>query len=239
MSLAIAVQAHNGVVLATDSRASTDTGRFTATTDKIYRVGEQPILISGTGHGGVIGEGIARLQDAPPLKSLRIAKSEIGKRVRETLREARESVEETMGQAQASGQQTRFLMAGVFGEDLAIIEVPYWGDIVIYGDGPGTAPDLLPCIGGPEIVAQTVAMPYVKATLKMDIRAAKILAFRIIDESITYCGNHLGGPVNLQYVIEGGGVGRCDDEELARFKTICDDWRSRDTATWEQIASGD
>lgn len=202
--------------------ASTDASSGTKqTVVKILQIGSHPILFGGSGDVGLIKRIVEDLQSA---KFTTSAKFKDTRRViKDTvLPHMKEAKEDHIPQPFPGFNipPTATLMFGCIQHKLPfVLEVELDGRDTVYDKDYGC----FNAIGSGKGLAQAIMRPHLRT--ERDLRLGKILAYRVLEDSIELAASGLAKPIHLYTLDLKGVVTKLDDTELKGLERDCELWR--------------
>jgi|GEM_PF-3245584 len=221
MTLIVALACSDGLVMAADSASTDSLSGTKQIVTKIQQIGDRPILFGGAGDAGLIQKIVERLD------GLRIRPST---NFMSTRRRIRQACLPEMSEAVRT--HVRHLMRGYETPPTAILLFGCVHDnkphiIEIEADGRDTEYDQnLGCfqaIGSGKTFAQAMIRPHL--TRERDLALGKIIAYRVIEDSIELSAGGLAKPIRLYTLTLDESFTELDSNELNNLGNLCKLWR--------------
>lgn len=209
-----------GVVMACDSGSTDSDDQSKVLVDKIHRVGTLPILVAGTGSVSVIQNCINGLQEQLKTKeAFRRYRPEIKKIVVPAMKDAVASHVQLPTQQHHLPPSCGLLVAGVSEGNPWILEIAPNGEDTQYGNEYGN----FYAVGSGKASAH--AFVHGHRFRERDANFARILAYRVVADSIELAATHLSFPIYMHEVRKDGSVITIDSMEMERLAEIRKAWR--------------
>lgn len=220
-TLIVTLGCTDGIVMGADS-ASTDASSGTKQpVGKIQQIGGHPILFGGSGDVGLIKrilEGLTSATFSPNVKfkdTRRAIKNAV-------LPHMREATEDHIPQPIQGFNMPpcATLMFGCIQHKLPfVLEVEVDGRDTLYDKSYGS----FNAIGSGKGLAQAIMRPHL--TRERDLRLGKILAYRVLEDSIELAASGLAKPIRIYALALDGTITESDEAELINLQRDCELWR--------------
>lgn len=223
MTLIIALAFRDGVVMASDS-ATTDVDSGTKqTTDKIYQLGSEKILYSGSGDVGLLQQVQEGLKRYSPKETIWKMRKGIRKLVVPELKEAYELHARYPQPPYHVPPSLVLLFAGILRGAPWILEVEKDGRATFYGEQLG----YFAAIGSGKPWAQALFRPHLFTPLEERTTDwAKVVAHRVVHDSIQLAAGGLAEPVQLYALLSEKEPAKVEEpSELKGIEDACELWR--------------
>ena len=232
MTLILALACRDAVVVAADSQATfISPGQpLRATEEKLWQVGEAPVVAGVSGHVGMAQKIRDNLGRVPPsVLQDRIARARpiLRNHVCEVLTDAREH----FVQAHPSGGDlnTNTIVAGY------TVGSPWILEITCNGlDEQHEHRGFMALGSGDAFAHFACASMQHHAVRELGAWAAQVLAYRTIDTAIEVAAIGLGPPVQM-WVIDRGGARRVHDDELLVISHTADLWKATEAEALAEV----
>ncbi len=217
MTLIIALGCSDGVIMAAASASTDLEGGTKQATNKLRRIGKS-VLFGGSGDYGMIQKVHANMCE-PAVTAVKM------KGIRQQYKER--FVQEVHAAKQFHVPQHNqdlpppviALIAGIFDKKSFILELEKNGGDTIYDENLGE----FAAIGSGKSHAQAIFRPFLYN--KRTVEHGKVLAYRVIDDSINIAAFGLAAPIRISILGLDGVIVDVDDEELSVIATTVQVWR--------------
>ena len=233
MTLVVAIRCTDGIVIVADSAASDAEVGTKQTVIKIRRVGFGTIYYGGSGDGGLLQKVDEDLQDLTCEGNFKRIRKDIRKTVLPHLNEAISSHIRYPQQPFNQPPAAVLLFAGVIDGKPWILEIERDGRDTLYNQDMGN----FAAVGSGKPWAQAVMRPHLNR--EKDLRAAKIFAYRIVDDAIELASGGLAKPIVMHSIDLAGVLSQVPEEELTALATTCEGWRDLEREAVGEILGGD
>lgn len=221
MTLIIAIGCNNGIVMGSDSASSDPITGTKQPVKKIQQMGNNPIMFGGAGDVGLIQKIVEELND---LKLSRSPKFKLSRRLIQEacLPDMRDARDNHISHS-ATGYDvppTAILLFGcIHNKSPYILEIEADGRDTVYDQNLGS----FQAIGSGKALAQAIMRPHLHT--ERDLSLGKILAYRILEDSIELSATGLAKPIHLYTMTLQGIFTQLENPELRRLENQCEFWR--------------
>lgn len=222
MTLIVALGCTDGIVMGADSASSDPTGGTKQPVIKIQQLGNNSILCGGSGDVGLIQKIMEELcavtipNNAPKFKNTRQV---IRRTCLPDMKDATESHIRQPIRGYDLPPTANFLLGCIQHKLPFVLEVEPDGRDTVYDQNYG----YFGAIGSGKAFAQALMRPHLTRT--RDLRLGKILAYRILEDSIELALSGLAMPIHLYTLELDGTITTLNDEELGNLRTDVNLWR--------------
>jgi 20S proteasome alpha/beta subunit len=227
MTLIVGLACTNGIVLGADSASIDPVSQTKLTVNKIERLGEYPILFAASGGGGFIQ------QVTEDLNKVKLSRSAEFSTVRRTLQKACLPALKAKAKIYVPGFGDDTMRGILFGcihdNQPFLLEIAATGDAMVYDDNYGN----FWAIGRSTTLAQ--AFMRIHLNTVRDLHSGKILAYRVLEDSIGMSDSGVAKPIYLQTLTLDGSHNKLGDQELKTLEDMCEDWRVMERETLDYV----
>ncbi len=110
-----------------------------------------------------------------------------------------------------------------------LLEIAATGDAMVYDDNYGN----FWAIGRSTTLAQ--AFMRIHLNTVRDLHSGKILAYRVLEDSIGMSDSGVAKPIYLQTLTLDGSLNILGDQELKKLEDMCEDWRVMERETLDYV----
>jgi 20S proteasome alpha/beta subunit len=222
LTLIVAIGCEDGVVLASESCATDVVNRTKTQMEKVSQIPGQPILIGGSGDGGLIDRIRENLDSFKIRGTMKADRKELKSRI---IPELREALDDYVPVPNSRPPTATTLITGVRDRQPWILEVEATGNDTSYGERQG----FFHAIGSGGMYAHASFRPHLRS--KRDLRAGIVHAFRIIDDAIAIADFGLDRPIQIHTIDADGKVRKLSPEDLKGIADVCETWRQLERET--------
>lgn len=227
MTLIVALACRDGIVMGADSASTDPTTETKTSVIKIQRLGKNPIIFGGAGDLGLIQKVMEALDELTIPTSAKFSNAR--RLIRQTclplLREAAETHIRHFIPGYETPPTASLLFACIHKKSPFILEIDADGRDTVYDKNLG----YFRAIGRGTAVAQAVMHPHL--TTERDLELGKILAYRILEDSIELSATGLAKPIHLYTLKLDGALSELEDGELVNLKKLRELWRDLERET--------
>jgi len=228
MTLIVALACTNGIVMGADSASTDPLSQTKLLVSKIQRLRKYPVLFGGAGDFGLIQKLTEDLNDLKlsPSAQFRATRREIRKACLPALQEASNThIRVYVPGCDTDPPTATLLFGGIHRNKPFLLEIEANGRDTLYDDNFGN----FRAIGRGTSLAQAVMWTHLNT--KRDLQLGKILAYRVLEDSIALSSTGLAKPIHLYAITLDGSLNKLDDEELVNLKVTCETWRDLERET--------
>ncbi len=206
--------------MAADSAATDEEVGTKQPTIKVRHIPGQPILYGGSGDVGLLQKINESLAGFRPQGNLKRIRQELKRLVVPELADSRSLHVPYPQRGFNEPPPAILLIAGMADNRPWILEIERDGRDTAYNEDFG----YFAAIGSGKPLAQIAFRPHRGAT--RDLRAGKVLAYRILDDAIDLAAAGLAPPIRLYTLDLAGTVTEVNEAEQLRIAETCELWRS-------------
>ena len=221
MTLITGVICNDGIVVASDS-ASTDPESYTKqpSENKLVIINHNKMVFGGSGDVGLIQKISASISQSTHQKDIIKLRKELKAKICNELLESNKSfVPHPSSRSQPPLVVS--MVAGYVNDNPFLFEFDQNGTDTDYTTLKGFL-----AIGSGKPWAQAYFRPYLNFT--KNIKASKIISYRIISDAITLSSGGLSEPIHIVSIEKNGKITKCDPAEINATKDTCELWREID-----------
>jgi len=229
MTLIVGLVCTNGIVMGAESASIDPLSQTKLTVNKIQRVGQYSILFAGSGSGGFIQQVTEDLND------LKLSRSAKFRTIRQNIQKAcLPALEASKNRIYLSGygdgtMRTGLLFGCIHHNKPFLLEIAANGEDMVYDDNYGN----FWAIGHGATLAQAFMRTHLNTV--RDLYKGKILAYRILEDSIRVSDMGLAKPIHLHTINLDGSVNKSGEEELKELGWFCEGWREYERGTLDYL----
>jgi 20S proteasome alpha/beta subunit len=229
MTLIVGLACTNGIVMGAYSASIDPLSRTKLTVNKIQRMGKYPILFGASGAGGFIQRVTEDLND------LKLSQSAKFSTVRQNIQNAcLPALEEAKDRLYVPGygdekMRTAILFGCIHRNQPFLLEIAANGEHMVYDDNYGN----FWAIGCGTTLAQAFMRTHLNTN--RDLRLGKILAYRVLEDSIELSDMGLAKPIHLQTLTLDGSLNKLGEQELKDLGETCEGWRELERETLDYV----
>lgn len=221
MTLIVALACSDGIVMGADSASSDPMSGTKQPVIKIQQVGNKPILFGGAGDVGLIQKVMEALDNLTIPASPKFAT--IRQIIKQTclpeMKEAADTHIRHFLPGYDSPPTAIFLFGCIHRKLPFILEIEADGRDTVYDKNLG----YFHAIGSGKALAQAIIRPHL--TRDRDLELGKILAYRILEDSIELAASGLAKPIHLYTLKLDGTLNELNGDELSNLQSDCELWR--------------
>ena len=231
MTLIVALACNNGIVMGSDS-ASTDP--ITGTKQPVIKIQQlkgSPILFGGAGDVGLIQKLVDAVNGVTFPKNAKF--SSVRRLIRHAclpdIRDAATTHVRHLLPGYDIPPTAVLLFACIHNKYPYILEIEADGRDTVYDENLGS----FHAIGSGKALAQAIMRPHL--TRERDLALGKILAYRILEDSIELAATGLAKPIHLYTLTLEGVFTELEDYELRRLNSQCELWRELEREVLDKL----
>jgi proteasome beta subunit len=221
MTLIVALGCTDGIVMGADSASSDSISGTKQPVIKLQQLGTSPILCGGSGDVGLIQKIMEDLcaLNIPSTPKFKNTRQIIRRTCLPDMKEATETHIRQPIRGYDFPPTATFLFGCIQHKLPFVLEVELDGRDTVYDRNYGQ----FNAIGSGKAFAQAIMRPHL--TRDRDLRLGKILAYRILEDSIELAASGLAKPIHLYTLELSGTITKLNDEELGNLQTDVNLWR--------------
>lgn len=229
MTLIVGLVCTNGIVMGAESASIDPLSQTKLTVNKIQRMGKYPILFAASGAGGFIQQVTEDLNDLKLSQSAKF--STIRRNIQKACLPALEQAKNRIYVPGYGDEKMRnaILFGCIHGNKPFLLEIAANGEDMVYDDNYGN----FWAIG----CGNTLAIAFMRTHLNTirDLQLGKILAYRVLEDSIELSDVGLAKPIHLQTLTLDRSVNKLGEQELKKLEEICEGWRDLERGTLDYV----
>lgn len=226
MTLIVALACTDGIVMGAESASTDPLSKTKLLVSKIQRLGKHPILFGGAGGGGLIQNVTDDLNDLKLSSSVkfRAIRRDIQTACLPALQEAINTHVYLPGHDTGPPTAT-LLFGGIHRNKPFLLEITANGTDTVYDDNFGN----FWAIGSGTTLAQALMRTHLNT--ERNLQLGKILAYRVLEDSIALSDMGLAKPIHLHTLALDGSLTKLDHQELVNLQETCETWRDLERET--------